>query len=181
MRTITKATLRTFAGLAATAALVAGGTGVASAATTGTAAHASASWVGPGCNIRAGQQWNLNGYNQVEAVYQGTTYTYSITFRQFGSCLTGSLTDPYYPTTGPIYGTVSRNRVTFTFRYPPGSVQGTRTFSGYINRWGGVSGYWWETGSEQGSGSFTLARHAAPACYWWQWWYHNSGCPVYPW
>jgi hypothetical protein len=181
MRSITKATLRTFAGLAAAAALVAGGAGVASAATVSPAAHTGASWVGQGCSYRALEHWNLNGHNKVEAVYQGTTYTYSVTFRQFGSCLSGTLTDSYYPTTGPIFGTVVRNHVVFTFRYPSGSVQGARTFSGYINRWGGVSGNWWETGSEQGTGTFTLARHAAPACFWWEWWYHNSGCPVYPW
>jgi hypothetical protein len=181
MRSITKATLRTLAGLAAAAALVAGGTGVASAATTSTATHTTPTWGAPGCSVRAFEQWNLNGHNKVEAVYQGTTYTYSVTFRQFGSCLTGTLTDSYYPTTGPIYGTVVRNHVVFTFRYPAGSVQGARTFVGTINRWGGVSGFWWETGSEQGQGSFTLAKHAAPACFWWQWWYHNRGCQVYPW
>jgi hypothetical protein len=180
MRGITKATLRTFAGLAAAAALVAGGTGVASAATVSPATHASASWVGPGCNYRALEQWNLNGHNHVAAVYQGSTHIYSVTFKQYGSCLYGTLTDPGYPTTGPIFGTVNKNHVTFTFRYPSGSIQGTRTFSGTINRWGGVSGYWWETGSEHGYGTFTLTRHAAPACFWWEWRYHNRGCPVHP-
>src|SRR5580658_7523451 len=134
MRGITKTTLRVCAGLAAAAALVAGGTGVANAATTTPATHASASWVGHGCNYRALEQWNLNGHNKVEAVYQGATFTYSVTFRQFGSCLTGTLTDSLYPTSGPIFGTVNRNHVTFTFAYPSGSVQGTRTFSGTINR-----------------------------------------------
>jgi hypothetical protein len=181
MRGITKTTLRVCAGLAAAAALVVGGTGVASAATTTPATHASANWVGSGCNYRALEQWNLNGHNKVEAVYQGTTYTYSVTFRQFGGCLSGTLTDSLYPTTGPIWGVVYRNHVTFSFNYPSGSVQGTRTFSGTINRWGGVSGYWWENGSENGSGTFTLAKHAATACFWWQWWYHNRGCQVHPW
>jgi len=104
MRSITKATLRTFAGLAAAAALVAGGAGVAGAATVSPAAHTGASWVGQGCSYRALEHWNLNGRNKVEAVYLGTTYTYKVTFKQFGGCLTGTLTDTYYqPTaaTGP--------------------------------------------------------------------------------
>src|ERR1700733_1530509 len=180
MRSIPKGTVRICAGLAVAAGLVVGGAGVASAAPVTPAAHSSYS-PGPRCNPFAREQWNLNGRNKVEAVYQGTTYTYSVTFRQFGSCLTGTLTDSYYPTTGPIYGTVVKNHVVFPFRYPAGSVQGARTFVGTINRWGGVSGFWWETGSEQGHGSFTLAKHAAPACFWWQWWYHNRGCQVHPW
>jgi hypothetical protein len=101
-----------------------------------------------------------------------------VTFKQFGSCLSGTLTDSYYPTTGPISGTVNRNHVTFSFSYPSGSIQGTRTFTGTINRWGAVSGTWSETGTENGTGTFTLARHAATACPWWQWWNHS--CRVFP-
>jgi hypothetical protein len=159
MRGISKAVLRTGAGLAVAAALVVGGAGVASAAPVSPAAHTTSSF-GPGCNPFAREQWNLNGRNRVEAVYLGSTFTYSVTFRQFGSCLTGTLTDPYFPTTGPVFGTVFRNDVTFSFRYPSGSIQGTRTYSGTINRRGAVSGTWSETGSEQGSGTFTLARNA---------------------
>jgi hypothetical protein len=177
MRTITKTMLRTCLGLAAAAGLVAGGAGVASAATVSPAAHTSSSWA-PHCNPFAREQWNLNGRNKVQAVYQGTTYTYSVTFKQYGGCLSGTLTDSYYPTTGPISGTVNRNHVTFSFSYPSGSIQGTRTFTGTINRWGAVSGTWSETGTENGTGTFTLARHAATACPWWQWWNHS--CRVFP-
>jgi len=132
---------------------------MASAAPVSSAAHTTSS-AGPGCNRFAREQWNLNGRNHVKAVYQGSTFTYSVTFRQSGSCLTGTLADPYFPTTGPISGTVSGNHVTFSFRYPRRSIQGTRTYTGTINRRGAVSGTWSETGSEHGFGTFTLATNA---------------------
>jgi hypothetical protein len=177
MRGISKTMLRTCAGLAVAAGLVVGGAGVASAATTSPATASTSSWQ-HGCNPWARERWNLNGHNSVEAVYQGSTYTYSVTFRQFGGCLTGTLTDPYYPTTGPIFGTVYRNHVTFSFAYPSGSVQGVRTFTGTINRWGYLSGTWSETGSENGTGTFTLARHVHRACPWWFW--PGALCSVFP-
>jgi len=192
MRGISRTVLRTCAGLAVAAGLVAGGAGVANAATVSPAAT-TASNHGFGCNPFAGQQWNLNGSNTVNAVFEGTTYSYSITFKQFGSCLSGTMTDSYYPTTGPIRGTVRGNYVTFSFTYPAGSIQGTRTFNGYIHpqwyrqwyrqghrwhfRWvfrtGAVSGKWSETGSEQGSGTFSLAKNVHNACPSWAWWAHS--------
>jgi hypothetical protein len=178
MRGISKTMLRTCAGLAVAAGLVVGVTGVASAATTSPTAQSTHH--GPACNPWARERWNLNGKNQVQAVYLGKTYTYSVTFRQFGSCLSGTLTDSYYPVTGPISGTVNRNHVTFSFTYPSGSIQGTRTYTGTINRWGAVSGTWSETGSENGSGTFTLAKHAAFACPFWLWWNPYAACPVFP-
>jgi hypothetical protein len=178
MRGITKTVLRTCAGLAVAAGLVVGGTGVASAATTSPTTQASSSF-GFGCNPFAREVWNLNGRNHVEAVYLGSTYTYSVTFRQFGSCLSGTLTDPYFPTTGPIFGTVNKNHVTFSFRYPSGSVQGLRIYVGTINFFGRVSGHWFETGIENGSGTFTLARNVHRACRFF-WWNPNRACPVYP-
>jgi len=179
MRGISKTMLRTCAGLAVAAGLVAGGAGVANAATTSPTTAQSNHH--PACNPWARERWNLNGKNQVKAVYNGSTYTYSVTFRQFGSCLSGTLTDSYYPTTGPLWGTVNKNYVTFSFAYPSGSIQGTRTYTGTINRWGYVSGTWSETGSENGSGTWTLAKHAARACPWWyQWWNPYAACSVYP-
>jgi hypothetical protein len=177
MRSITKTMLRTCAGLAAAAALVVGGAGVASAATTSPATHSSNSWYGYGCNPWAREHWNLNGTNSVENNQFSPPYTYSITFHQYGSCLGGTMTDSYYPTTGPIHGTVNGNRVTFSFTYPSGSIQGTRTFYGYINRWGYVSGYWNETGSEGASSSWYLANHVHRACPWWYW----QGANCYVW
>ena len=178
MTGITKTMLRTCAGLAVAAGLVVGGTGVASAATASPAAQSSSSWV-HGCNPWQREHWNLNGKNQVNAVYQGSTFTYSVTFKQIGSCLGGTLTDGYFPVTGPISGTINRNHVTFSFKYPAGSVQGTRTFTGTINRRGWVSGTWSETGSENGTGTFTLAKHAHFACPWWNWWNPNGSCRVF--
>ena len=134
MRSISKTMLRTCAGLAVAAGLVVGGAGVANATTTSPTTAQSSHH--PACNPWARERWNLNGKNEVKAVYLGTTYTYSVTFRQSGSCLTGTLTDSYYPTTGPIWGTVNKNSVTFSFAYPSGSVQGTRTYTGTINRRG---------------------------------------------
>lgn len=179
MRGISRTVLRTCAGLAVAAGLVAGGAGVASAATVTPAAHTTNTNFGHGCNPWQREHWNLNGRNKVEAVYLGNTYTYKVTFKQFGSCLGGTLTDSYFlpaGTSGPVFGTINRNHVTFSFRYPSGSVQGTRTFTGTINRWGFVSGTWSETGTEMGTGTFTLARHANFACPWWQWWNHNATC-----
>lgn len=183
MRGITRTMLRTCAGLAVAAGLVAGGAGVASAATVTPAAHTTTTNFGHGCNPWQREHWNLNGRNKVEAVYQGTTYTYKVTIKQFGSCLTGTLTDTYYqPTaaTGPVFGTINRNHVTFSFTYPSGSVQGIRTYTGTINRWGAVSGNWTQTGSQGGGGTFTLARHANFACPWWDRWNRNATCRVFP-
>jgi len=180
MKGISKAMLRTCAGLAVAAAAVVGGAGVASAAPASPAATTTSHY-GFGCNPYAREQWNLNGSNTVNAVYLGSTYSYSVTFRQYGSCLNGWLTDSYYPpsgVTGPIYGTINGNHVVFSFRYPFGSIQGTRTFNGYINRWGFVSGYWYETGSEHGSGSFYLSRSARHACPPWEWW--APYCQIFP-
>jgi hypothetical protein len=188
MRRISKTMLRTCAGLAVAAGLVVGGTGAANAATA-TPTTQSNHHPGPACNPFAREQWNLNGSNHVEAVYLGSTFTYSVTFRQFGSCLTGTLTDPYFPTTGPIFGTVFGNHVIFSFRYPSGSIQGTRTYIGTIHRLGrfgrfgrsgAVSGTWSETGSENGSGTFTLAKNARSACPSFFWWNPNRACLVFP-
>ena len=197
MKGISRTMLRTFAGLAVAGGLVVGGAGVASAAPVSTSAHTASHWF-PGCNPWAREQWNLNGSNTVKVPWNGATLTYSVTFRQFGSCLTGSLTDPGFPTTGPIYGTVYGNHMTFTFHYPAGSIQGTRTYTGSIHplwfrhwfreghhwaftwllRAGFVSGTWSETGSENASGTFTLGNLVHRACPWWFW--PGAGCSVFP-
>lgn len=181
MRGISKTMLRTCAGLAVAAGLVVGGAGVASAATTNTAAHATSS-DGAHCNPFARQQWNLNGHNQVLAVFQGNTFTYSVKFKQAGGCLGGTLTDPYFGssgTTGPISGAVFKDdHVTFSFTYPAGSVQGTRTFTGTIDRHGDLSGTWSETGTENASGTFTLAKDVHRACP--PWFPFKAECRVFP-
>jgi hypothetical protein len=163
-------------GLAASAAVLVGA-GAASAAPVSTATHSNFG-PGPGCSRFQLERWNLNGPNTVNAVYEGSTFTYTVTFRQRGSCLTGTLTDPYYPTTGPISGTVFGSYVRFSFAYPSGSIQGLRTFTGTINRRGAVSGTWSETGSEAGTGTWALGTSARPACPRFFWWYPVRYCPV---
>jgi hypothetical protein len=180
MRSITKATLRTsIAGLAVAGAVL-GGAGMASAAPV-TPAHA------PSCNPFQKEQWNLNGNNTVVAVFEGNNYPYSVHFKQYGSCLRGSLTDPgVQPSglTGPVSGTIYKNYVTFSFDYGTTSVQGVRTYSGIINKWGSVSGFWTQTGS-QGPNQFdptttwSLTNKAKHACsYYWR--HPNRSCYVFP-
>jgi hypothetical protein len=163
-------------GLALSAAVMMGGAAAASAATSAPVTH---SFPGPGCNPWAPEHWNLNGSNTVKATYLGGNFTYSVTFKQTGSCLSGTLTDSLFPTTGPIRGTVNKNYITFSFRYPSSGSQGTRTFHGTINKWGAVGGYWSETGTEHGSGTWTLAKKAGLACPW-AWWNPRAACFVFP-
>jgi hypothetical protein len=185
MKGISKTMLRTCAGVAIATAAVVGGAGVASAAPV-TPAVSTTSHYGFGCNPFAHEQWNVSGSNTVDAVYEGNNFAYAVTFYQQGNCLSGTLNDPIYPFKGPIYGTINGNQITFSFKYPAGSIQGTRTFSGYItpkyykqyyqhwvwngHRWvlrwtfryevhGFVSGYWSETGSENGHGSWSLSNY----------------------
>jgi len=136
----------------------------------------------PSCSKWQLEKWNLNGGNTVDLTYEGGAYTYSVTITQKGSCLTGTLTDKYYSTpalTGPISGTVKGDDVTFTFNYPANSVQGARTFTGTIGRHGAVSGTWGETGSEHGTGTWTLADNASPACPpWFRWHRGPHECQV---
>lgn len=170
----------------AVAAMVVTGAGAANAAATTPAAHKTASTrhFPYYCNPWQLERWDLNGDNTVNAVYQGHTFTYTVHFRQDGSCLGGQLTDTYWPgtLTGPIYGTVSRNHVTFSFTYPSTGHQGTRTFTGTINRYGAVAGTWSETGSENGSGTWALGTNADQACPpWWRIWRAWRGCHVRSW
>src|SRR5512137_1002701 len=70
--------------------------------------------------------WNVTGANTIEIPWAGTIYTYSVNFSLTGTTLTGTLSDPYYPTVDqPLNGTVIGNTITFTYAYPLGSVQGT--------------------------------------------------------
>jgi hypothetical protein len=108
--------------------------------------HGGGPWGGhgpgqPNCDRRQRERWDVNGTNTVNVVYSGGTATYGVTFRQDGECLGGTLTDPNGPKTGPIFGTVDGNTITFSFKYTyTGATQGTRTFTGTINRFGSVSG-----------------------------------------
>jgi hypothetical protein len=186
MKGISKTMLRTCAGVAIATAAVVGGAGVASAAPV-TPAATTTSHYGFGCNPFAHEQWNVSGTNTIENNQFSPPYSYSVTFYQQGSCLSGTMTDGYFPTTGPIHGTINGNYITFSFTYPS-SYQGTRTFTGYIQpryyrqyyrhwvwngyrwvqkwtfRWevrGYVSGTWKETGTEGASSTWYLANYVS--------------------
>jgi hypothetical protein len=135
--------------------------------------HGGGPWGGhgpsrPNCDRRQLERWDVNGTNTVNVVYSGGTATYGVTFRQDGECLGGTLTDPNIPNgpkAGPITGTVDGNTITFSFKYTyTGANQGTRTFTGTINRFGSVSGAWNETGTEGLSGTWSLASRVDRAC-----------------
>ena len=184
MRFGTKAAIMTaFAG-PAIAALMLTGAGTANAAVT-TTTHTTSDF--GFCNpffehqnqfFFQRERWNLSGDNTVVATLKGSTQTfnYPVDFTQRGGCLGGTLSDPLFPTSGPIHGFVFGNHVTFSFRYPQGSIQGTRTFTGFIDRHGDVSGTWSETGSENGTGTWSLARDAHRVCHRFFWWDPNRAC-----
>ena len=113
------------------------------------------------------EEWNLNGANTVTLTYNSGSYSYSVALNQKGSCLTGTLTDTHAsPTLSlPITGSVNGNHATFSVTYPTtAGSQGTRTFTGTIGHKGAVSGTWAETGTEAGSGPWSLSTNAKPAC-----------------
>jgi hypothetical protein len=124
------------------------------------------------------QEWNFSGNNTVVATLNGNsnTFSYPVHFTQRGGCLSGTLSDPLFPTSGPIHGIVFGNHVTFSFRYPSGSIQGKRTFTGFVDRWGDVHGTWSETGSEHGTGTWHLAKDVHRACHQFFWWDPNRAC-----
>jgi len=169
----------------AIAALMLTGAGPANAAVTTTTAHTtSTSGFNPFCfnqfrnPFNQRQEWNLNGNNTVDLWFQSQEFTYAVHFNQQGSCLSGTLTDTGLPSgeqTLRVHGTIFGNHVTFSVRYPT-NFQGTRTFNGYINRHGDVSGMWSETGTENGSGNWSLARDAHHACQRFEWWNPNRAC-----
>jgi hypothetical protein len=113
------------------------------------------------------EEWNLNGANTVTLTYNSGSYSYSVALIQKGSCLTGTLTDTHASTTLslPITGSVNGNHVKFSVTYPTtAGNQGIRTFTGTIGHHGGVSGTWAETGTENGTGPWSLTTDAKPAC-----------------
>lgn len=108
--------------------------------------------------------------DQLKLTFQGTTYTYNVQLRTQwvgnGTFLVrGHLTDTYEPQTIslPVSGVIFGNGdVVLSLQYPTSGPdagpQGLRTFSGHIGPGGVVTGVWDETGSEAGSGQFTLDR-----------------------
>jgi hypothetical protein len=168
----------------AIAALMLTGAGPANAAVTTATAHTSTSGFNPFCfnqfrnPFNQRQEWSLRGDNTVDLWFEGKEFTYAVQFDQRGSCLSGTLTDLGLPSGEQalrVHGTVFGNHVTFSVTYPT-NFQGTRTFNGYISRHGDVFGMWNETGTENGSGNWSLARDAHHACQRFEWWSPNRAC-----
>lgn len=171
----------------AVAALLLTGAGAANAAVAAPAALSGAAHgphgpgPGPHCNWWQLEQWNVNGYNTVELKYGTGNFTYAVKFKQNGSCLGGTLTDWGLPSGSQyrtISGTVNGDRITFSVTYPT-NYQGTRTFTGKIDKHGDVSGFWNETGTENGYGTWTLASDAHHACSHYYWWDPQRECHVF--
>lgn len=109
--------------------------------------------------------------DQLHLVFQGHTYNYNVRLRTQwvapGTFLVrGYLTDSYEPQAInlPVRGVIFGNGdVVLSVQYPTtgpdAGNQGLRTFSGQITGpHGQVTGVWDETGTEAGSGPFTLDR-----------------------
>jgi hypothetical protein len=129
------------------------------------AASASAASAAPATTVSAHypvhRSWDLNGRNEVSLTYLGGTFTYQVRFSQQrgGELLTGMLTDKGLAKGQQVLqvnGVVFGNYVVFSVVYPASGTQGVRTFSGTIAKDGSVAGSWTETGTEAGSGPFTL-------------------------
>ena len=136
----------------------------------------------PNCNRWQLERWNLNGSNTITAIYNNVPFNYTVTFKQDGSCLRGTLTDPYIQPSslqsGPINGSIRGNTVTFSFTYPT-NVQGTRTYTGTISRSGAVSGTWSQTGTQvPNNGTWSLGSKANRACPRFWWWNPRHECFV---
>jgi len=180
MRFGKKMALWAFCAVPAAAAMLTAGAGVASAAPMPPGPH------GPShtshCNPSQREQWDLNGGNTVNLTYSGSGFTYAVSLSQHGSCLGGTLTDTGLPAghqTLAVRGTIVGNHVTFSADYGHGTVQGIRTFTGDISKRGAVSGWWNETGSENGHGPWSLQHKAHPACWGHHGWFFNpQGCHV---
>jgi hypothetical protein len=121
----------------------------------------------PSCSKWQLEEWNLNGANTVTLTYNSGSYSYSVALTQKGSCLTGTLKDTHAsPTLSlPVTGSVNGNHAKFSVTYPTtAGNQGIRTFTGTIGHHGAVTGTWAETGTEAGSGPWSLTTNAKPAC-----------------
>jgi hypothetical protein len=107
--------------------------------------------------------------DQLKLVYDGTTYTYDVSLHeQFVApgveLISGTLRDTYEPAaiSLPVHGIQFGDDAVLSVKYPTSGIdagdQGVRTFSGTVGLFGHVTGHWSETGTENGSGPFTLDR-----------------------
>jgi hypothetical protein len=100
--------------------------------------------------------FDVNGANTILVPWVGT-YTYTVNFILTGTTLTGTLNDSYYPTGDqPLSGNVTGNAITFTYDYPSGSPQGTRTYTGTIDSTGQITGGEWSDSADLASGTWTV-------------------------
>lgn len=113
--------------------------------------------------------WRLTGHNELTLTFQGNDYSYRLsrvaTYPVFPGVeiVRGILTDTYEPVriNLPISGVIFGNDVILTVNYPTtgpdAGDQGSRSFFGTIDPSGNVSGTWSETGTEGGSGTWSLS------------------------
>lgn len=96
--------------------------------------------------------------------YQARLRLSPVLFQRGVLTISGTLCDANEPVplVLPVHGVIFGNLAVFSVSYPTVGVdagnQGVRTFSGVIGRHGQVLGRWSETGTENGSGPFTLFR-----------------------
>src|SRR5579863_2634297 len=77
----------------AIAAMMLMGAGSANAAVTTAASPHNMSWpIFPFCSPFNLERFDFNGNNTVDVTFNNSPFTYAVHFRQFGSCLRGSLT-----------------------------------------------------------------------------------------
>jgi hypothetical protein len=130
MRFGKKMALWAFCAVPAAAGMLMAGAGAASAAPTPwhPTNHA------PHCNPWQRESWDVNGNNTVNLSYNNSSFTYAVTLHQYGRCVTGTLTDTNLSGNQnlSVSGSIDRNHITFSVNYGPGSIQGTRTFTGDI-------------------------------------------------
>lgn len=150
--------------LVASAAILASAGGVSAVAATAASAASAAPAVTMAAHV---SQARLSGPNVLSLTFNGHTYNYNIRTATIPvsrnlSLVAGSLRDSYepQPVNLPIQGVIFGNDVVLSVQYPTtgpdAGPQGVRTFSGTIGAHGHVSGTWNETGSENGSGTFSL-------------------------
>jgi len=180
------AIMAAFAGPAIAAMMLMGAGPANAAVTTAASPHTMSGPFFPFCSPFNLERFDFNGSNTVDVTFNNSPFTYAVHFRQFGSCLRGSLTDtniPNGPQTGRIHGTVFRNHVTFSFTYTyVGETQGTRTYVGHINFFGEVSGTWSDSGTDHSTGTWHLASPVHRACPdffpFFGFFEFGNGCPV---
>jgi hypothetical protein len=146
-------------------ALLTAGALAAVAVPVGTAVSASAATVAP-ATVMA---YHVPAPDQLALTFQGNTYKYNVNLHETWvapgvELISGTLRDTYEPVAInlPVHGVQFGNDAVISVQYPSSGPdagsQGVRTFSGTVGLHGATSGNWSETGSEAGSGTFTLAR-----------------------